>query len=127
MKKGCLIGIVIILIMALIGSCLPNEATTDPTASSSTASETITTTQETAIIEPTEQTENTPPTEEASVPTSTQPTIITATTSAEEMVWIPKSGSKYHQNRWCSNMKNPREVTLKYAKKHGYTACKRCH
>ena len=127
MKKGCLIGIVVILIMGLIGSCLPDEPATDPTIPSSTASETITTTQETVIIEPTEQTENTPPTEEASVPTTTPPTTSPATEPAEEMVWIPKSGSKYHQNSWCSNMKNPREVTLKYAKKHGYTACKRCH
>lgn len=43
------------------------------------------------------------------------------------MVWIPKTGSKYHSNSTCSNMKSPKQVTLETAKKQGYTACKRCH
>ena len=124
MKTGCLIGIVVILIMGLIGSCLPDTTTPDTTVPSTTINEpTISTT----VVETTEYTEDTTPTEETSVPATTIPATTAATEPAEEMVWIPKSGSKYHQNSWCSNMKNPREVTLKYAKKHGYTACKRCH
>ena len=135
MKKGCLIGIVAILIMGLIGSCLPDASTTTPTTSSTTASETTLATQSTEVVETTEQTKDTTPSEETkssaeetNAPTEA-PTIATTapTEPPEEMVWIPKSGAKYHQNSWCSNMKNPREVTLKYAKKHGYTACKRCH
>lgn len=42
----------------------------------------------------------------------------------EEMVWIPSSGSKYHSNSSCSNMNNPRQVTLSEAQSMGYTPCK---
>ncbi|MBQ7399672.1 MAG: hypothetical protein IJW06_04325 [Clostridia bacterium] len=42
-------------------------------------------------------------------------------------VWIPQSGSKYHSNSSCSNMKNPSKVSLSYAISSGYTACKRCY
>lgn len=39
----------------------------------------------------------------------------------EEMVWIPKSGSKYHSRSSCSGMEDPREVTISEAK-HGIHA-----
>lgn len=42
-------------------------------------------------------------------------------------VWIPSSGSKYHSNAGCSNMNNPRQVTLDEAIAMGYDACKRCY
>ena len=45
----------------------------------------------------------------------------------ETMVWIPKSGSKYHSDPGCSNMENPTQVTLSQAQANGYTACKRCY
>lgn len=45
---------------------------------------------------------------------------------SEPMVWIPKSGSKYHSSPTCSNMKNPQEVTLSQAISRGYDPCKRC-
>lgn len=45
---------------------------------------------------------------------------------SELMVWIPKSGSKYHSSSTCSNMKNPQEVTLSQAISRGYDPCKRC-
>lgn len=44
----------------------------------------------------------------------------------EVMVWIPKSGSKYHSKSSCSNMKNPTQVTLEQAEAWGYEACKKC-
>ena len=47
--------------------------------------------------------------------------------SDEPLVWIPKSGSKYHSNSTCSNMKNLVQVTLSEAKSSGYEPCKRCH
>lgn len=47
--------------------------------------------------------------------------------SQEPMVWIPKSGSKYHSKAGCSNMKNPTQVTKSEAEAMGYTPCKRCH
>jgi len=46
----------------------------------------------------------------------------------ETMVWIPtKGGKKYHSSETCSNMSNPREVTLSEAEENGFTACKHCH
>ena len=125
MKKGCLIGIVVILILGAIGSCLPDTSTTEPTTVATTTVEIIPTAETTELLE------NTVPTEETSAPT-TEPSVMTTEPvkqpePPEIMVWIPRSGSKYHQNSWCSNMKKPREVTLKYAEKHGYTPCKRCN
>lgn len=45
----------------------------------------------------------------------------------EEMVWISKSGSKYHNNPNCSNMKNPTQLTIEDAKQRGYEPCKKCY
>ena len=46
--------------------------------------------------------------------------------SRETMVWIPKSGSKYHIDPECSNMKDPTQVSLSQAESMGYTPCKKC-
>lgn len=46
--------------------------------------------------------------------------------SRETMVWIPKSGSKYHSDPECSNMKDPTQVSLSQAESMGYTPCKKC-
>lgn len=43
-----------------------------------------------------------------------------------EMVWIPKSGTKYHSHAGCSNMNDPTEVTKEEAEEQGFTACKKC-
>ena len=43
------------------------------------------------------------------------------------MVWIPQTGSKYHNRSNCSNMKNPTQVTLEQAQSSGYEPCKKCH
>ncbi len=48
-------------------------------------------------------------------------------TPQEEMVWIPKSGKKYHDNANCSNMKNPAEVTKSEAISRGFTPCSKCY
>ncbi len=45
----------------------------------------------------------------------------------EQTVWIPQSGSKYHSNPSCSNMKNPTEVTISEAQSRGYEPCKKCY
>ena len=47
--------------------------------------------------------------------------------SSGDMVWIPKSGSKYHSNPGCSNMKNPSQVTKQEAENQGYEPCKKCY
>ena len=43
------------------------------------------------------------------------------------MVWISKTGSKYHSSPSCSGMKNPTRVTKSEAGTMGYIPCKRCH
>lgn len=46
---------------------------------------------------------------------------------SQEMVWIPKSGKKYHSDPSCSNMKNPSQVTKEEAEDRGYEPCKKCY
>lgn len=61
--------------------------------------------------------------------TPATPITPTADSSAEpesDMVWIPKSGTKYHSHSGCSNMKNPSQVTKEEAEDRGYTPCKKC-
>jgi hypothetical protein len=45
----------------------------------------------------------------------------------ENTVWIPRTGSKYHSNSSCSNMKNPSQMTLSQAQASGYEPCKKCY
>ena len=45
----------------------------------------------------------------------------------EEMVWIPSSGSKYHNDASCSGMDNPRQVRKEVAVSMGYEPCKKCY
>ena len=47
-------------------------------------------------------------------------------TSSGTMVWIPKSGKKYHSHAGCSNMSNPTQVTKDEAENRGYEPCKKC-
>ena len=52
---------------------------------------------------------------------------VSSTAQGEEFVWVPtNSGKKYHSKPDCSNMQNPKQVTLDWAKNSGFTACKRC-
>lgn len=45
---------------------------------------------------------------------------------SEKLVWIPKSGKKYHRTSTCSSMKNPRQVDISEAISAGYEPCGRC-
>lgn len=47
--------------------------------------------------------------------------------AAGPLVWIPRTGSKYHSHAGCSNMKNPSQVSLDTAIASGYGACKKCY
>ena len=51
---------------------------------------------------------------------------ITVAKKNEIMVWIPRTGAKYHSRKTCSNMKNPTKVTLSVAISRGFTKCKKC-
>lgn len=42
----------------------------------------------------------------------------------EQMVWVSQSGSKYHSNSSCSNMKNPTQITISEAQNQGLEPCK---
>ena len=46
--------------------------------------------------------------------------------SSTVMVWIPRTGKKYHKKSTCSNMKNPSQVTVSEAKSRGYDPCSKC-
>lgn len=45
----------------------------------------------------------------------------------EQMVWVSQSGSKYHSNSSCSNMKNPTQITISEAQNQGLEPCKKCY
>lgn len=51
---------------------------------------------------------------------------IAVNTEETVTVWIPRTGTKYHQNPNCSNMKNPTQVTKEEAENQGYDPCKKC-
>lgn len=56
-----------------------------------------------------------------------EPTIETAQNiNSYQMVWIPRTGEKYHSYAGCCGMVNPSEVTITHAKNMGYTACSNC-
>lgn len=42
------------------------------------------------------------------------------------MVWVSRTGSKYHSNPDCSNMKDPGYISLEEAIAEGREACKKC-
>ncbi len=51
----------------------------------------------------------------------------TQTKPQSSTVWISGSGKKYHSHASCSNMKNPRQVSLSEAIAMGRTACSKCY
>ena len=53
--------------------------------------------------------------------------VVSNNSGSSTMVWIPKSGKKYHRSSSCSNMKNPSQVTLEKAQSLGYTPCSKCY
>lgn len=48
------------------------------------------------------------------------------TESNEQLVWLPKSGSKFHCNDDCSGMTPSSQVTVSEARSRGYEACQKC-
>lgn len=100
------------IIEAETETVIETETETETKAKIETETEKITETQQ--ITEP----ETVPETE-----TETE----TDTEYFEQMVWIPKTGHKYHSSPTCSGMHDPRQVTLMEAMKRGYTPCSRCH
>ena len=44
-----------------------------------------------------------------------------------QTVYVSRTGSKYHSNPNCSNMKNPNSMTMEEAQAKGLEACKKCY
>ena len=44
-----------------------------------------------------------------------------------QTVYVSRTGSKYHSNPNCSNMKNPSSMTMEEAQAKGLEACKKCY
>ena len=47
--------------------------------------------------------------------------------SEDAFVYVTASGNKYHSKSDCSDMKDPKEISLSEAEALNYTPCKRCH
>ena len=76
----------------------------------------------------TSTTSSKPASETTSSTSSVQQNSSTVTqTPSDEMVWIPRTGSKFHRNASCSNMKDPTQVTRQEAESRGYEPCKKCY
>ena len=50
----------------------------------------------------------------------------TTSSGNDRTVWISSSGKRYHYSSSCSNMGDPRSVTLSSAIAQGYTPCSKC-
>ena len=57
---------------------------------------------------------------------ATDPDGTTSGDENTEMVWVSKTGKKYHSDPSCSNMNSPRQITREEAEKEGYTPCSKC-
>ena len=44
-----------------------------------------------------------------------------------EIVWIPRTGSKFHKNASCGNMQYRSQTTKQEAERRGYEPCKNCY
>ena len=84
-----------------------------PTSSATAAAETTSTTLPQVSTEPEDTVETSAASDAATEPTET-------------MVWISRTGSKYHTKSTCSNMKDPSQISKEDAVAQGYTPCKRC-
>lgn len=117
------------IIICSLTACI-NEPKITITINTTTASDTALTTSvstATTIITTKATTTSVPAVKSAPQTTTAKKTTKVKTTQQyEEMVWIPKTGSKYHSSASCSNMKNPSQVSVSIAQSRGYEPCKKC-
>ena len=134
-KIGCFcLAIMIVLSMVScdnISMGMPSSTIENSETSAKTSKETTKVSQTKETTKATKTTATTKATETTNVEQTTQTmetAEVTESTSVSEiMVWIPKSGKKYHSTPSCSNMKNPSEVTLSKAIESKYEPCSKCH
>ena len=137
-RTRCLLMVIIMSICMLVGcgtETAENATTKSVTQSTVSVSKEQTTqsvvntekvTKEKTTEAVTEKTEAAAPQVEEKQQAVEEP-VVSNNSGSSTMVWIPKSGKKYHRSSSCSNMKNPSKVTLEKAQSLGYTPCSKCY
>ena len=137
-RTRCLLMVIIMSICMLVGcgTETAENATTKSVAQTTVSVSKEQTTQSVANTEKvtkektteavTEKTEAAAPQVEEKQQAVEEP-VFSNNSGSSTMVWIPKSGKKYHRSSSCSNMKNPSQVTLEKAQSLGYTPCSKCY
>ena len=137
-RTRCLLMVIIMSICMLVGcgTETAENATTKSVAQTTVSVSKEQTTQSVANTEKvtkektteavTEKTEAAAPQVEEKQQAVEEP-VVSNNSGSSTMVWIPKSGKKYHRSSSCSNMKNPSQVTLEKAQSPGYTPCSKCY
>ena len=137
-RTRCLLMVIIMSICMLVGCGTETAeiATTKSVAQTTVSVSKEQTTQSVANTEKvtkektteavTEKTEAAAPQVEEKQQAVEEP-VVSNNSVSSTMVWIPKSGKKYHRSSSCSNMKNPSQVTLEKAQSLGYTPCSKCY
>lgn len=137
-RTRCLLMVIIMSICMLVGcgTETAENATTKSVAQTTVSVSKEQTTQSVANTEKvtkektteavTEKTEAAAPQVDEKQQAVEEP-VVSNNSGSSTMVWIPKSGKKYHRSSSCSNMKNPSQVTLEKAQSLGYTPCSKCY
>ena len=137
-RTRCLLMVIIMSICMLVGcgTETAENATTKSVAQTTVSVSKEQTTQSVANTEKvtkektteavTEKTEAAAPQVEEKQQAVEEP-VVSNNSGSSTMVWIPKSGKKYHRSSSCSNMKNPSQVTLEKAQSLGSTPCSKCY
>lgn len=117
----------------LAGTSLPvteptTVSTTIPTTIPTTATSIAPTTE--AYVAPIAEPTTPPTTDPYEIPvteTITTPDTVPLVEEEEEIVWLSRTGSKYHCIPNCGNMKNPIPASLEEALNQGREACSKCY
>lgn len=117
MRKIKWLAIILAMVTLLTTACSGEYTYTGATKTPYIGSDAYTTTASN-----TEETEEETQQEQVAIPTQEE----NQDEENGQMVWIPKTGKKYHSSASCSGMKDPSQVTITQAKNMGYTACKKC-
>lgn len=137
-RTRCLLMVIIVSICMLVGcgtETAENATTKSVTQTTVSVSKEQTTqsvantekvTKEKTTEAVTEKTEAAAPQVEEKQQAVEEP-VVSNNSGSSTMVWIPKSGKKYHRSSSCSNMKNPSQVTIEKAQSLGYTPCSKCY
>ena len=137
-RTRCLLMVIIMSICMLVG-CGTETAENATTKSVTQTTVSVSKEQTTQSVANTEKVTKEKTTEavtektEAAAPQveekqqAVEETVVSNNSGSSTMVWIPKSGKKYHRSSSFSNMKNPSQFTIEKAQSLGYTPCSKCY